>query len=195
MTRDRNRRARAWVLWVGLGILPACSLEAQEQPALVAEDLQEVAFRYLMREYSPDRIKKPASVLCLRHGEWQTPAMEAYRRQHPPDADRVVVGPMSLLTDMPPPFLQRFASHEPPVVPGSRCAPPARHPDDRWTDRETGDPAIVYAVSDPEPLPEGRALVVVEYHVGGLHAQGGLCVLEPTAGEWRVSWCRMTWVS
>lgn len=162
---------------------------------MVAEDLQEVAFRYLMREYSPERINSPAAVLCLRQGEWQSPALKAFRREHPPDPDRVLVGPMSLLTDMPPPFLQRFAGHEPPVVPGSRCAPPDRHPHDRWTDSETGQPAIVYAVSDPEPLADDRVLMAVEYHAGGLHARGGACVLEWTGGEWMISRCRNSWIS
>jgi len=171
-------------------------LGAQERPPVVTEDAQEVAFRYLMREYSPEAIHSPAAVLCLRHGGRRlSPALEAYRREHPPDPEREVVGPMYPLTDMPPPFLERFRGHEPPVVRGSRCVPPERHANDRWTDRETGRPAIVYAVSDPELLPDGRLLMAVEYHAGGLHARGGPCVLEWSGGEWRVERCRITWVS
>jgi len=156
---------------MAVGILPACSPRVEERPPILAEDLQEVAFRYLMREYSPERIHSPAAVLCLRHGERRPldPAMEAYRREHPPDPDREVVGRMYPLTDMPPPFLERFAEH--------------------------GRPAIVYAVSDPEPLPDGRVLMAVAYYAGGLHAQGDSCVLEWSGGEWRVERCRITWVS
>ena len=196
MTRGSRRLGMIELLSWALGTLAACSPRERERPSIVVEDVQEVAFRYLMREYSPEATHRPAAVLCLRQGKRRlSPALEAYRRDHPPDPDKEVGGPMHLLGDMPSPFLQRFASHEPAVVPGSRCAPPEGPAKDRWTDRETGRPAIVYAVSDPELLPGDQVLVAVEYHVGGRHAGGGVCVLARSGGEWKVSRCRNTWVS